>query len=104
MIPKQKRRHSGGRGRKVDGGFQSNGSIPPEETGKAASREEGSQPRMIRLREVVRRTGLSKSTIYSLIAKGTFPRGVPLARRVVGWIESEVTDWIGERIAEAGPR
>jgi len=56
--------------------------------------------RIIRLRGVVSSTGLARSTIYKLISLGEFPKPVPLVGRSVGWIESEVHDWILARIQE----
>ncbi|HBP0834740.1 helix-turn-helix transcriptional regulator [Pseudomonas aeruginosa] len=56
-------------------------------------------PRIIRLRDVVGSTGLARSTIYKLIGAGTFPKPVPLTSRSVGWVESEVYEWIQARIA-----
>jgi prophage regulatory protein len=52
---------------------------------------------IIRLAEVRRRTGFSRSTIYLLIAKKEFPHQVSLGERSVGWIEEEVDAWIAER-------
>ncbi|MCB1943977.1 MAG: AlpA family transcriptional regulator, partial [Candidatus Accumulibacter sp.] len=45
------------------------------------------------------RTGLSRSTIYLRIADGSFPRPVSLGPRAVGWLESEVDDWLASRVA-----
>lgn len=56
--------------------------------------------RIIRLKEVVESTGLARSTIYKHITEGTFPKPVPLGDRCVGWVESEVQDWILARIEE----
>jgi prophage regulatory protein len=56
---------------------------------------------MLRLREVMRRTGLSRSTIYAYIAANQFPSPIPLGPRAVGWIEDEVNAWIEERIRNA---
>ncbi|MBQ0726997.1 MAG: AlpA family transcriptional regulator [Thalassolituus oleivorans] len=56
--------------------------------------------RILRLPEVIAKTGLGRSTIYKLISEDLFPKSVPLMPRVVGWIESEVEEWILERIAE----
>ncbi len=55
--------------------------------------------RFLRLPEVQARTGLSRSTIYVRLGEGRFPRPVSLGARAVGWIESEVDEWIRERIA-----
>lgn len=58
--------------------------------------------RFLRLGEVRHLTGLSRSTIYCLIAKGQFPNQVPLSPggRSVGWVDSEVADFVARRIAE----
>ena len=47
-----------------------------------------------RLPEVLRQTGLSRSTIYEMIGRGDFPQQVQLGRRAVGWIAADVLDWI----------
>jgi prophage regulatory protein len=51
----------------------------------------------IRLREVERLTGLSKSTIYRLEALGSFPSRVKLSERASGWKSNEVTSWLANR-------
>jgi len=53
--------------------------------------------RIIRLREVASRIGLSRSTIYQKIASGDFPAPVDLGGRRVGWWECEVDEWIASR-------
>lgn len=55
--------------------------------------------KFLRLPEVKSRTGLSRSTIYALIAQNKFPRHVPLGMRCVGWLESEIDAWIAARAA-----
>lgn len=45
------------------------------------------------------RVGLSKSTLYSRISAGTFPKPVTLGSSV-RWVESEVEGWISERVSE----
>ena len=57
--------------------------------------------RFLRLPEVLERTGLSRSTIYVRLEQGGFPRPVSLGARAVGWIESEVDEWIRQRIEES---
>ena len=42
-------------------------------------------------------TGLSRSTLYEMIANGRFPKPVRLGARAVGWRESEIAAWLGER-------
>ena len=56
--------------------------------------------RIIRLKEVIDSTGLARSTIYKYIGEGTFPKPVSLGDRCVGWVDSEVHDWILARIDE----
>lgn len=56
--------------------------------------------RIIRLRDVMSATGLARSTIYKYMGLGTFPQKLSLGDRCSGWLESEVQDWILERIEE----
>ncbi|MNF63729.1 Prophage CP4-57 regulatory protein (AlpA) [compost metagenome] len=56
--------------------------------------------KILRLKDVIDITGLSRSTLYLYIAEGRFPKPVSLGDRCVGWVESEVHDWILARIAE----
>jgi prophage regulatory protein len=44
-------------------------------------------------------TGLSRSTIYDLMAKGAFPRPVRLTTKAVAWPESAIADWLAQRPA-----
>lgn len=52
-----------------------------------------------RRKEVEKLTGLSRSTIYEMMAKGEFPRPVRLAARAIGWPESKITEWLESREA-----
>lgn len=54
--------------------------------------------RIMKRSEVEYKTGLSRSSIYAKMADGTFPRAIKLGARSVGWLESEITDWLIERI------
>ena len=42
-------------------------------------------------------TGLSRSTIYDLMAKGAFPRPVRLTAKAVAWPESAIAEWLAQR-------
>lgn len=55
--------------------------------------------RFIRLREVLRRTGVSGSEWYRRVARGDAPAQVKISERTSVWIESEVSAWIEARIA-----
>jgi prophage regulatory protein len=57
-------------------------------------------PRLIRLPEVLARTGLSRSQAYSLAGQSRFPRPIKLSERCAAWVESEVEAWIRERMAQ----
>ena len=56
--------------------------------------------RIIRLKEVIDSTGLARSTIYKYIGEGSFPAPVSLGGRSIGFVSSEVCDWILARIEE----
>ena len=53
---------------------------------------------LLRLPEVRRRVGLSRSEIYRLISLDRFPRGVPLGVRARAWASDEIDNWIQARI------
>ncbi|KJI54258.1 AlpA family transcriptional regulator [Enterobacter kobei] len=53
---------------------------------------------LIRLSEVQRRTGYSKAWIYRLMADKRFPTSIKIGSRAIAFIESEVDEWINERI------
>jgi len=54
--------------------------------------------RLMRLKEVMTRTGLSRSTIYGLIKDKKFPNQVVISARCVGWVEDEIHDFILKRL------
>lgn len=60
------------------------------------------QPKLLRLKEVLCRTGLSRSGVYRLMAEDLFPRQVELGQRSRAWVEREVQGWITTRIAMRG--
>ena len=59
------------------------------------------EPTILRRRHVEQRTGLSRSTFYQYIKDGDFPKPVHLGLRAVGWIESDISDWIAARVKAA---
>lgn len=54
--------------------------------------------RLIRLRDVMDITGLSRPYIYKLSSTGQFPKKVRLTERSIAWVEAEVFAWIDDRI------
>lgn len=55
--------------------------------------------RLIRMPELLQRTGLSRTTIYRRIGNGTFPRGVPIGANSCVWHASAVDRWIAAPMA-----
>lgn len=49
---------------------------------------------LIRLPEVLKRTGFGKAWIYRLISEGRFPAPVKIGVRAVAFVESEIDAWI----------
>lgn len=56
--------------------------------------------KILKLPKVKSLSGLSRSTIYNRISQNDFPKQVNLGGRSVGWVESEVLEWIDNRIIE----
>src|SRR4051794_8803736 len=56
-------------------------------------------PKILRQDTVLDRTGLSRTTLWRLRRAGDFPEPVQLTTAVLGWIESEINDWIAARTA-----
>lgn len=57
--------------------------------------------RVLRWPEVQKRTGLCRSHVHTLARKGEFPKPIKLGGRASGWMESEVSTWIEDRIASS---
>lgn len=55
--------------------------------------------RFMRLPEVMATCGLPMSSLYDAVRRGDFPKPVPLSRKSVGWLASEVQQWMAQRIA-----
>jgi prophage regulatory protein len=56
---------------------------------------------LLRLQQVLDRTGLARSTLYKLISKQDFPAPIPLTGRAVAWDSQAVDSWIESRITAA---
>ena len=56
---------------------------------------------ILRLPQVIQRTGLSRSSIYLRMANNEFPESVSLGGRAIGWLENEIDEWIVERIEQS---
>ncbi|MGC9458864.1 helix-turn-helix transcriptional regulator [Vibrio genomosp. F10] len=53
--------------------------------------------RILRLNEVINRVGVSRSTIYVWMQEGNFPKNIALGRKSVGWLNSDISNWIKQR-------
>lgn len=49
---------------------------------------------ILRIQTVLKRTGLSRSTMYRKMGNGTFPENIRISTRCVGWRESAVNAWL----------
>ena len=58
--------------------------------------------RFLRIGDVIKMTGISKSYIYQLCNNNLFPKSVNLVPggTSVAWVESEISSWIDGRIEE----
>lgn len=54
--------------------------------------------RLIRLKDVMSKTGLPRSTIYHRMKGGRFPLNVSIGERTVAWVEQEIIDWINSNL------
>ncbi|MGC5843781.1 MAG: AlpA family phage regulatory protein [Mesorhizobium sp.] len=55
--------------------------------------------RIIRLRTVLERTGLSRSTMYRKIAEGTFPAQIKISVNGAGWREADINRWVADPVS-----
>jgi prophage regulatory protein len=60
--------------------------------------------KFLRLTEVQRRIPYSRSTIYLKVSRGEFPQPINLGARAVGWLESDIDEWIAQRIDKSRER
>ena len=54
--------------------------------------------RILRLKTVLERTGLSRSTMYRKMQNGSFPQNIRISTRCTGWRESAVNEWMRDPI------
>jgi prophage regulatory protein len=57
--------------------------------------------RLLRLKAVLEKCGLSRSALYRLMQLNQFPKSVHLSERSVGWEEGAIDAWIEQRLAAA---
>ncbi len=54
--------------------------------------------RFLRRKDVEKRTGLSRSSIYDHMSKGNFPQNFKVGHRAVAWLEEDIDKWMQSRI------
>lgn len=54
---------------------------------------------MLDVKEVSKRTGISRSVLYTLIQAGQFPKAIQLTKKTVRWADSDVEGWLQNKIA-----
>ena len=68
--------------------------------GQHPDREQTQGAKVLRLGEVLKRTGLSRTTIWRMERTGNFPERVHLGSRAVGWREAALETWLVSRTTE----
>ena len=56
--------------------------------------------KFLRLPTVLEITGLHRATLYEMIGRGDFPKPAKIGARAIAWPDSEIRNWIDERLAE----
>ncbi len=54
--------------------------------------------KLLRLRDVIKMTSLSRTTIYDYMSEGKFPKNIHLGPKISVWIEREIQEWINSQI------
>lgn len=60
--------------------------------------------RILRLKAVLDRTGLSRSTLYRKIGEGTFPKQIQISKRCAGWREAAIEQWLMNPMSYSVPQ
>ncbi|WP_386692517.1 MULTISPECIES: helix-turn-helix transcriptional regulator [unclassified Lonepinella] len=55
-------------------------------------------PRLINIKEVMNRTSLKTTAIYTLMKRGEFPQSIKITIDRIGWLESDIDDWITAKV------
>ena len=56
---------------------------------------------IIRLPDVIKMTGLSRSSIYAMMDKKLFPMSLKIGPRAIGWLNSDIQEWIDAKVKGA---
>ena len=53
--------------------------------------------RILRINEVCKKTGIGRSTIYRMMQHGEFPKPIKLGKKISGWLEEDIDQWLREQ-------
>jgi prophage regulatory protein len=56
--------------------------------------------KLLRCHQVKDMTGLSRSSIYAMMANGDFPKNHKIGRRAVAWLEDDIKEWTKQRLSQ----
>ena len=56
-------------------------------------------PIVVRMPDVVTMTGMSRPTVYRMIKDGMFPASIKLSPGAVGWLRTEIEQWVADKLA-----
>ena len=51
------------------------------------------------LPSVLEKTSISRASVYNFMRDGSFPKQINLGARKVGWLTSEIDEWIASRVS-----
>jgi len=54
--------------------------------------------RLLRLHQVLDKTGLKRSQVYTYMKTDDFPKSIKIGPASVAWLESEIDEWINAKI------
>ena len=66
----------------------------------SANQNTTTQQQFIRLADLTKRIGISRSSVWNFSKNGTFPAPIKLSPNCTAWITAEVDQWAADRIAE----
>ena len=60
-----------------------------------------SDKRILSIKDVTSQLGISKSGLYNLVKNGYLPKGIALGARKVGWLQSDVDEFIQKQLEKS---
>lgn len=55
---------------------------------------------ILKMPDVINRTGISRAVIYARVGDGSFPKPIKLGPRAIGWVEAEIEEWLQARVQQ----